>query len=106
MINIIINSQHKILVEVCGDDMVLPNSDSIKLINHILSPIITTSDRFVATLNDNNNLHDNLPNLKLINLRQALGYFNEPLVSDIIYYQQLNDYYSTHKFCGLCIKVY
>ena len=101
MINIIIRKA-KILVEISDDLIALPSQDSIKLINHMLSPITTASGKFVAKLIDDTTLPDSLPNLKLINLRQALGYFDEPLVADIIYYQQLNDYYSTHQFCGIC----
>jgi NAD+ diphosphatase len=101
MINIII-SKYKILVEIQADSMVLPSIDSIKLINHMLSPITTTTDKFVAKLTDDLPLPDSLSTLKLINLRQALGFFDEPLVADIIYYQQLNNYYSTHNFCGIC----
>ena len=101
MINIII-SKHQILVEIQANSMVLPSQATIKLINHVLLPITTTSDKFVAKLTDDTAIPDNLTNLKLINLRQALGYFDEPLVANIIYYQQLNDYYSTHQFCGIC----
>jgi len=99
MINIII-SKHQLLVEVKSDVIELPGQDSIKQIHHILSPISTTTDKFIAKLDGT--LPDNLSNLKLINLRQALSHFNEPLVTEIIYYQQLNDYYSTHQFCGTC----
>ncbi|MFN7095477.1 MAG: NAD(+) diphosphatase, partial [Burkholderiales bacterium] len=37
-----------------------------------------------------------------INLRQALNHFEEFTVSQVVYYQQLAHYYTTHKFCGIC----
>ncbi|MCC2624190.1 MAG: diphosphatase [Burkholderiales bacterium] len=100
MLHIIV-TQHKILVYDRDDSITLPMQEHIKPIEHMLLSLATTPEYRVYRINDP--APENFPNsLKLINLRQALNYFNDDMLKIIVYYQQLNSYYDTHKFCGVC----
>lgn len=101
MLSIII-TQHKILVWHDDKKIALPSVEQLTQISNIISPITQTSEHFIAGLTTHE-LPDNLPtSLKLIGLRQALNHFDDNLLKTIIYYQQLNTYYETHRFCGTC----
>jgi NAD+ diphosphatase len=101
MLHIII-TEHKILIH--GDDeekIALPTTEHIKPIKHLLLSISKTDKYLVSAISAP--VPENFPNsLKLIGLRQALNLFDNTLLKTIVYYQQLNSYYDTHKFCGSC----
>ena len=101
MINIIIY-QNKILVELVDGGMLLPRDTAITKIKDILCEIYTSSTHYVATINKPDSLPNNLVNLQFIGIRQVINYLDSSLIQDIIYYQQLNNYYSTHQYCGTC----
>lgn len=42
--------------------------------------------------------------LKLVNVKQVLNHFDIELINQIVYYQQLNSYYTKVKFCSSCSK--
>ncbi len=97
MINIIVY-KHQVLVKNTDNSITLP--DTVSGISNILIPIYVSDNHFVATINDTINI--NLGEFYFIGLRQALSHFNIELAKQIVYYQQLNEYYLTHKFCGRC----
>ena len=79
----------------------LPKTEHIKSIEHLLISIAKTNKYNVSGLVAD--ITNTAPaSLKLIGLRQALNIFDDQLLKTIIYYQQLNLYYNTHKFCGSC----
>jgi NAD+ diphosphatase len=99
MLHIII-TQHKILVHQNDEKISLPQKEHISQIKHMLISIVQTDEYLVSGIDP---VPDNFPgSLKLIHLRQALNYFDDALLKVIVYYQQLNSYYDTHKFCGIC----
>jgi len=100
MINIIISRQ-QLLLELDNDKMVLPSDTTLKSIAELISPIVITENKFVAVIVNGDDL-TNHPTLKLVGLRQAFSHLDEPLFLDVVYYQQLHEYYTTHKFCGRC----
>jgi NAD+ diphosphatase len=100
MLHIII-TEHKILVAGDSNTFALPTVEQIKPIEHTLLSLAKTNEFFVSSLMAP--IPENFPNsLKLIGLRQALNHFDDNLLKTIVYYQQLNSYYDTHKFCGSC----
>jgi len=100
MLHIII-TEHKILVHGNDEIYALPQVEHIKPIEHLLLSMAKTDEYMVYRIADP--VPENFPgSLKLINLRQALNYFDDDLLKVIVYYQQLNAYYDTHKFCGTC----
>lgn len=99
MINIIIAKQ-QLLFELDNDKMLLPSDKTLKNISHLLSPIVSTQDKFVASINTED---FNPPlTLKLVGLRQAFSHLTQEVFLDVLYYQQLHEYYSTHRYCGRC----
>jgi NAD+ diphosphatase len=97
MINIIVY-KHQVLVKNIDNSITLP--DTISGLSNILIPIHVSNTHFIATINDD--ATNNLGDFYFIGLRQALNHFNLELAKQIVYYQQLNEYYLTHKFCGRC----
>lgn len=101
MLHIII-TEHKILVHGNDEAVTLPDVEQIEPIIHMLTPMAKTDKYIVsriATLVE----PEIFPSpLRLIGLRQLLSYFDDDLLRVIVYYQQLNSYYDTHKFCGVC----
>lgn len=98
--SVIILKEYKLLVEVIDDKISLPKLESITHIKDRLLELHRSESEYVATLQDD--IPDTSGNLSLINLRQALNHFPEPVINNIVYYQQLANYYKTHKFCGSC----
>lgn len=100
MLHIII-TEHKILVYDNSKNISLPKAEQIKSIAHMLRSIAKSDKYLISSLAAP--IADSFPNsLKLIGLRQALNIFDDELLKTIVYYQQLNSYYDTHKFCGSC----
>ena len=97
MINIIVY-KHQVLVKNINNSISLP--DTVSCIIDILTPIHVSNTHFIATINDNTT--NNFGDFYFIGLRQALSHFDLELAKQIVYYQQLNEYYLTHKFCGRC----
>lgn len=99
MINIVIAKQ-QLLLEFSNDTMSLPSDKSLDSISTLISPIVITEDKFVASINEE--VLVNHPTLKLVGLRQAFSHLDETIFLDVVYYQQLYEYYLTHMFCGRC----
>ena len=97
MINIVIH-KHQVLVKKNNNSIALP--DTISHIRDFLNPIHVSDTHFVATINDTN-IND-FGEFYFVGLRQALSHFDIEVAKQIVYYQQLNEYYLTHKFCGRC----
>jgi NAD+ diphosphatase len=97
MLNIIVYN-HQVLVQNNKNAITLP--DSILDIIDFLIPIHVSDTHYVATVT--NPEVRNLGNLYFIGLRQALNHFELELAKQIVYFQQLNEYYITHQFCGRC----
>lgn len=102
MINIIICNRNILIKIIDGDKIILPHSqDILKFENH-LTKLHLSQDRYVATINDEVLINNCLDNLEFISIRQALNHFDHDLIQQIIYYQQLHDYYINHTYCGRC----
>lgn len=101
MINIIITKNKLLLVT---NDIVpsLPQQHNLLSIEHLLRPIIHNNEVFVATIEED--IIAEFTHIRLITLRQALNIFEVTTIRQIVYYQQLNEYYTTHKFCNTCGK--
>lgn len=101
MVNIIIH-QHNILIEITDKDVSMPMDTSLEIIKDHLIPIHVTESHFVATVTSQEILPENQLNLQFLNLRQALSHFDTDTIKEIVYFQQLNDYYTNHQYCGKC----
>ena len=97
MLNIIVY-KHQVLVTNKSNTITLP--ESVLKIRDLLTPIHISDTHFVATISESENLH--LGDFYFIGLRQALSHFDIELAKQIVYFQQLNEYYLTHQFCGRC----
>lgn len=101
VINIIVY-QHQILVELTNDKIELPKSESLEQLLVHLIPLHTSNSHYVATVGNDFTLSQHSDKVIFLGLRQALQHFNLELIKEIVYYQQLNDYFLTHRFCGKC----
>lgn len=102
MINIVIH-EHQILVEKSDNAISLPNPSSINPLFELLLPIHSSHSHYVATIKNADLFMTSLPlNLEFLNIRQAMNHFDLSVIKEIVYYQQLNEYYKTHLYCGSC----
>ena len=101
-IKYIIVFQQQILVDKTSDAFSLPQAESINSLLPHLIPIDKSNEHFVASINNLENVLPLPDKLEFLNLRQVLSHFDVALAKQLVYYQQLRDYYLTHKFCGKC----
>ena len=101
-IKYIIVVENLILVDKSTNAIRLPLADSISLLLPHLIPVYKSDEHYVASLPTIDSMLPLLGKLEFLNLRQALSHFDLALAKQIVYYQQLRDYYSRHKFCGKC----
>ncbi len=101
MLNIIIY-RHSVLVELFNEKFELPKTKSLQYLSDKVKPIHMADNLYVASIDSEKLINLTPKNLQFINLRQAMNHLSYDLVKQIVYFQQLNDYYLTHKFCGSC----
>ncbi len=102
MINIIIY-QHNILTKITDEhNVMLPHTADVAKFKQHLIPVHVSSQHYVATIAHETVLDEHLGTLQFLSIRQALNHFDHELIKQIVYYHQLNDYYTTHSYCGRC----
>lgn len=97
MLNIILY-QHKLLVKEINGNISLPDREMLLDLQEHLHELYLSETEHIAELKS----EINIPGFNLIGLRQALNNFPEQTVWQIIYFQQLIDYYKKNIFCGSC----
>lgn len=102
--NYVILYDYRLLVIDQQGDFALPTvQDLAHLALDKLSIIYQSDQHYVATIVDTS-INYEIANLKFISIKQALNYFDSDLINQLLYYHQLNSYYSNTKFCGSCSK--
>lgn len=102
MIKNIIIYRHDILIKKQDEIISLPLDEDLTNIKDQLQIIHHNDKLFIATISDTALLKYKENNLIFANLRLALGQFSYDLIKQVVYYQQLIEYYRTHKFCITC----
>jgi len=99
MIKYIVFNQYDILVKKIDNNYVLIDAKYFEQIKDLANILYQDSSILIANILEIDKLgHE----VQFVNIRHYLNNFEPILVDKIIYYQQLNSYYTSHKYCRMC----
>jgi NAD+ diphosphatase len=84
-----------------GDAWYLPNSSQLKALSYQPSLIQIDGINILGSICSDIDLSP-FPELRLVNLRQALNFFGMEMIEKIIHAEQMLFYQNTHRYCGSC----
>ncbi|MBX9599215.1 MAG: NAD(+) diphosphatase [Burkholderiales bacterium] len=84
-----------------GDAWYLPNSSQLQALSYQPSLIQIDGVNILGSISSDIDLSP-FPELRLVNLRQALNFFGMEMIEKIIHAEQMLFYQSTHRYCGSC----
>ena len=99
MICIALTSSDVLMVTSNGEDLTLPNLNDLKQIEDNITIIHISDNEHVVHVGATTRLP---ANFTLVNIRYVLNYLDFDTAVRVIYYQQLHQYYTSHKYCGSC----
>lgn len=99
MIKYIVFNKYDILVKKNDNVTNLIEAKDFEQISNLTTIVYQDNTILIAHLIEIDKLNDKF---QFVNIRHYLSNFEQSLIDKIIYYQQLTNYYNSHKYCRMC----
>jgi NAD+ diphosphatase len=99
MIKYIVFNKYDILVKKVNDIPILIDDKDFQQISKLANVVYQDDSIIIANVLETDKLANHF---QFFNIRHYLINFEQSIVDKIIYYQQLTNYYNSHKYCRLC----